>query len=60
MRKDKKIKIVYGNEMERTTTTLGKLRLKQAILKLLETKEVEKVEVFYKDKEPQSRSGSTN
>lgn len=45
---EKIIKFYYGNEEEGTMERLNKLRAEQKILELLETKEIEKLEITYK------------
>lgn len=49
---EEKIKIFYGSEEEGVTEILNKLEAEQKILELLKTKEVEKIEVTYKKREP--------
>lgn len=47
-----KIKFIYGNDEEGSTEILNKLGAEQKILELFETKEIEKIEVVYKKREP--------
>lgn len=49
---EEKIKVIYGNEEEGATETLNKLGAEQKILELFETKEIEKIEITYKKREP--------
>lgn len=49
---DEKIKIVYENEEEGATEVLNKLKAEQKVLELFETKEIEKIEIKYKKREP--------
>ena len=49
---EEKIKISYGNEEEGATEVLNKLKTEQKILELFETKEIEKIEIKYKKREP--------
>ena len=47
-----KIKVIYGNEEEEATEVLNKLKAEQKVLELFETKEIEKIEIKYKKREP--------
>lgn len=47
-----KIKIIYGSEEAAATEVLNKLNAEQKILELFETKEIEKIEIKYKKREP--------
>ncbi len=49
---EEKIKIFYGSEEEGATEILNKSETEQKILELLKTKEIEKIEVTYKKREP--------
>lgn len=49
---EEKIKISYGNGEEGATEVLNKLKTEQKILELFETKEIEKIEIKYKKREP--------
>ena len=49
---EEKIKVSYGNKEEETIEVLNKLKAEQKILELFETKEIEKIEIKYKKREP--------
>lgn len=49
---EEKVKFIYGNEKEGVIETLNKLRAEQKLLELFETKEIEKIEIVYKKREP--------
>lgn len=53
-----KIKVIYGNGEEGATEILNKLETEQKILELFETKEIEKIEVTYKKREPACTANS--
>lgn len=48
---EEKIKIIYGNDTENAVEQLNKIKAKQKLLELFETKKIESVEIVYK-KEP--------
>lgn len=45
-----KIKVFWGNDVEGVITFLNKQEAKEKIMELLETREIEKIEVYYKNK----------
>ena len=47
-----KIEFIYGDNEEGTKKILNKLQAEQKILELFETKEIERIEVTYKKREP--------
>lgn len=57
---EEKIKVIYGNEECGTIEVLNKLGAEQKILELFETKEIEKIEVVYKKREPACEANSKN
>jgi hypothetical protein len=57
---DEKIKIVYENEEEGATEVLNKLKAEQKVLELFETKEIEKIEIKYKKREPACTTADPN
>lgn len=55
-----KIKVFYGNEEEGATEVLNKLKAEQKVLELFETKEIEKIEIKYKKREPAYTTADPN
>ena len=55
-----KIKIIYGSNDENSIITLNKLDAMKLLLELLETKEIEIIEVNYKKQTPKVEVCSKN
>lgn len=55
-----KIKIIYGSNEEGSIVILNKLDIMKLLLELLETKEVETIEVNYKKQTPKVEVCSKN
>ena len=55
-----KIKIIYGSNEEGSIITLNKLDVMKLLLELLETKEIEIIEVNYKKQTPKVEVCSKN
>mgnify|MGYP006988840354 CR=1 FL=1 len=49
---EKEIKVIYGSCKEGTIKTMNKLQTMQKILEILETQDVESIEITYKKREP--------
>lgn len=49
---EEKIRVIYGDNKERTIEILNKLGAEQKILEVFETKEIESIEIVYKKREP--------
>ena len=48
IKKEDKIKIIYGNDTENAIEILNKIETEQKLLELFRTKEIEKLEITYK------------
>lgn len=48
IKKEDKIKIIYGNDTENAIEILNKIEIEQKLLELFRTKEIEKLEITYK------------